>query len=241
MLKITSMRRRTCDPSLTRGVTQKCFLWLDTSIGHPDAIPYQQCRALGRRNLQHTTISIQFKMSARIQNCRPGLNLLPGIKMAEPNASALQYWKEAFDRDAWAPLVPQFPINKPWLLKHIDYPLFSVLDVKWSPSRGFRQLVASSLSWGNFCPDQRQHYHQLLNIHLKSSIYKPNQESAYKAAKVSIRVSTLASTPKILVKFSVHHLSHIHTSNTVHPLTYIHTSNTVHPLLKERKWAGPNL
>jgi len=28
------------------------------------------------------------------------------------------------------------------------------LEVKWSPSRGFRR---------NFCPDERQHYHQLCN------------------------------------------------------------------------------
>jgi len=44
-------------------------------------------------------------MSARIQNCRNGLNLSPGIKMAEQNGSTLQHWKEAFDRVAWATLV----------------------------------------------------------------------------------------------------------------------------------------
>jgi len=83
----------------------------------------------------------------------------------------------------------------------------------------FTWLTAQSAQSAHFCPDQRQHYHQLFDVHPKASIYNANQESAYKAAKVSIRVATLASTPKILVKFSVHYLSHMH----------IHTSNTVHP------------
>jgi len=67
------------------------------------------------------------------------------------------------------------------------------LEVELSPSRGLQP------SRGNFCPDLRQHYHQLFDIRPKASICKPNQESAYKAEKVSIRVGTLASTLKILV------------------------------------------
>jgi len=61
-----------------------------------------------------------------------------------------------------------------------------VLEVEWSSSRGLRP------SRGFFCPDQRQHYHQLFDIHPKVSVCKPNQESAYKAEKVLIRVDVHA-------------------------------------------------
>jgi len=85
------------------------------------------------------------------------------------------------------------------------------LEVQKSPSRGLWPKRR------NFCPDQRQHYHQHFDIHPKESICKPNQESAYKAAKVSI---TLASAPRIFVKFTVHTLTYI-----INLIIYIHLYN----------------
>jgi len=65
-----------------------------------------------------------------------------------------------------------------------------------------------------------------LSSTFQHTIYKPNQESTYKAEKVSIRVATLATTPKILVKFSVHHVAHTHKQRCAPPDAHRHKQHS---------------